>query len=44
MTTIASVIVGLALAAGATFGVVVSQNSTPSNNPAGNTQVVPYGK
>jgi hypothetical protein len=44
MTTIASVIVGLVLAAGATVGVVVSQNSTPSHNPAGITQRVPYGK
>jgi len=43
MTTIASVIVGLVLAAGATVGVVVSQYSTPSSNP-GSSQVVPYGK
>lgn len=43
MTTIASVIVGLVLAAGATAGVVISQNSTPSHNP-GVSQIVPYGK
>lgn len=43
MTTIAAVIIGLALAAGATVGVVKSQQSSPSHNPAGHSQVVPYG-